>query len=217
MGTPKSSICAVFDLTTIGDTGQPRTPPTMQGVTRSEQADTVEDQDGFTRYVVPELEVMLRVARSITGNPTDADDLVQDTLMRAYRSIDRFDGRYPRAWLLTIMRNAQINRVRRKRPTLLRDPEATLAVVANTDSDGQTPESAVLDQTFDSAVERALKAIPAQFREAIYLVDIDGLSYNEAAAVLDVPVGTIMSRLHRGRKLIRNDLEHDPGYHRRSP
>lgn len=175
-----------------------------------------EGQDGFTRYVMPELDVLLRVARSITGNPTDADDLVQDTLLRAYRSIDTFDGRYPRAWLLTIMRNAQINRVRRKRPEFMRDPETTLAVVANTDSDAKTPESFVLDQTFDAAVERSLAAIPSQFREAIHLVDIDGLSYNEAAAVLDVPVGTIMSRLHRGRKLSRNDLTMDPDFERAS-
>lgn len=163
---------------------------------------------------MPELDVLMRVARSITGNPTDADDLVQDTLLRAYRSIDRFDGRYPRAWLLTIMRNAQINRVRRKRPSLMRDPDTTLAVVANTDTDAQTPESAVIDQTFDASVERSLNAIPEQFREAIHLVDIDGLSYAEAAAVLDIPVGTVMSRLHRGRKLIRNDLTADPEFHR---
>lgn len=155
------------------------------------------------------------MARSITGNPTDADDLVQDTLLRAYKAIDRFDGRYPRAWLLTIMRNAQINRVRRRRPSLMRDPETTLAVIANTDDRvGQSPETTVLDQTFDAAIERALRSIPAQFRETIHLVDIDGLSYNEAAAVLDVPVGTVMSRLHRGRRLIRHDLTVDPEYDR---
>ena len=175
-----------------------------------------EGPDGFSRYVMPELDVLMRVARSITGNPTDADDLVQDTLLRAYRAIDKFDGRYPRAWLLTIMRNAQINRVRRKRPELMRDPDTTLAVVANTDSDAKTPESVVLDRTFDAAVERSLAAIPSQFREAIHLVDIDGLSYNEAAAVLDIPVGTVMSRLHRGRKLIRNDLTMDPDFERAS-
>lgn len=190
--------------------------PTLAVVSTSRRNSAPEDQDGFTRYVMPELEVLMRVARSITGNPTDADDLVQDTLLRAYRSIDRFDGRYPRAWLLTIMRNAQINRVRRKRPSLMHDPDTTLAVVANTDSDSQTPESAVIDQTFDAAVERSLGAIPPQFREAIHLVDINGLSYNEAAAVLDVPVGTVMSRLHRGRKLIRNDLAVDPEYDRAS-
>jgi len=165
---------------------------------------------------MPELEVLARVARSITGTPPDADDLVQDTLLRAYKAIDRFDGRYPRAWLLTIMRNAQINRVRRKRPELMRDPDTTLAVVANTDSDAQTPESTIVDQTLDAAIERSLATIPDQFREAIHLVDIDGLSYNEAAAVLDVPVGTIMSRLHRGRKLIRTSLTDDPEYDRAS-
>ena len=73
----------------------------------------------FNEYVVPELDVLYRVAYSITRNKTDAEDLVQDTMLRAYRAIERFDGRYPRAWLLTIMRNAQINRVRRKRPELL--------------------------------------------------------------------------------------------------
>lgn len=151
----------------------------------------------------------MRVARSITGNPTDADDLVQDTLLRAYKAIDRFDGRYPRAWLLTIMRNAQINRVRRKRPSLMRDPDVTLAVVANAETDGQTPESLVIDPTFDAEVEASLRSLPDNFREAIHLVDIQGLSYNEAASVLDIPVGTIMSRLHRGRKLIRNQLTPD--------
>lgn len=177
------------------------------------------DQDGFNRYVIPELDVLMRVARSITGNPTDADDLVQDTLLRAYRSIEKgsFDGRYPRAWLLTIMRNAQINRVRRKRPSLMRDPDTTMAVVANTDTDAQTPEDAIIDQTFDASVERSLNAIPEQFREAIQLVDIGGLSYKEAAEYLDVKVGTIMSRLHRGRKLIREDLIADPDYERVSP
>jgi len=188
----------------------------MIDVSSSRRKESKGDEDGFTRYVMPELDVLMRVARSITGNSTDADDLVQDTLLRAYRAIDRFDGRYPRAWLLTIMRNAQINRVRRKRPELMRDPDTTLAVVANTDSDAKTPEATVLDKTFDAAVERSLAAIPEQFREAIHLVDIDGLSYNEAAAVLDVPVGTIMSRLHRGRKLIRNGLTIDPEYDRAS-
>ncbi len=168
-------------------------------------------KDLFDTYVVPELDVMYRVARSITGNPTDAEDLVQDTLIRAYKAIDRFDGRHPRAWLLTIMRNAQINRVRRKRPSLLRDPDTTMAIGANTESEGRTPESVVMDKTLDAAVESSLNEMPEQFRDAIALVDIDGLSYSEAAAALDVPVGTIMSRLHRGRKFIRNNLAAGPG------
>ena len=77
----------------------------------------------FARYVLPEVDVLYRVALSITRNKADAEDLVQDTMLRAFRAIERFDGRHPRAWLLTIMRNAQINRVRRRRPGLLNDPD----------------------------------------------------------------------------------------------
>jgi len=171
----------------------------------------------FSKYVVPELEVMMRVARSITGNPTDADDLVQDTMIRAYKAIERFDGSHPRAWLLTIMRNAQINRVRRKRPSLLHDPDTTMATVADTESDSRTPEDQLVDMTFDESIERSLAKLSDTFREAITLVDIQGLSYAEAAAVLDVPVGTIMSRLHRGRKQIREGLALDPDYDGRRP
>lgn len=160
----------------------------------------------FAHFITPEIDVLYRVARSITGNPTDAEDLVQDTLLRAYRSIERFDGRHPRAWLLTIMRNAQINRVRRKRPELLRDPDVTMQTTADTSSDGKDIEDQVLHNTFDARIETALDALAPKFRSVIDLVDINGLSYQEAAETLDVPVGTIMSRLHRARKRIRVDL-----------
>ncbi|MGH9130761.1 MAG: RNA polymerase sigma factor, partial [Acidimicrobiales bacterium] len=79
----------------------------------------------FERFVVPELAVLLHVARTMTAQEHDAEDLVQDTLLRAYRAIDRFDGAHPRAWLFTIMRNANANRHRRRRPALLEDPAAT--------------------------------------------------------------------------------------------
>lgn len=163
--------------------------------------------DRFARFVVPELDVMYRVARSITGNPTDAEDLVQDTLLRSYRSIERFDGRYPRAWLMTIMRNAQINRVRRKRPELMRDPDVTMATTADTTSDGHDVEADVLHDEFDERIESSLADLAPKFREVIELVDVNGLAYQEAADVLGIPVGTVMSRLHRGRKKIRTDLE----------
>ena len=94
----------------------------------ADRTETAAADAAFARYVTPELDVLYRVALSITRKPADAEDLVQDTLLRAYRSIERFDGRYPRAWLLTIMRNAQINRVRRKRPELLREPRHPPAI-----------------------------------------------------------------------------------------
>ncbi len=166
----------------------------------------------FDRYVVPEIEVLYRVARSITRNPTDAEDLVQDTMLRAYRGIGGFDGRHPRAWLLTIMRNAQINRVRRKRPELLRDPDSTMERLADEDSGTADPETQVLEKGYDAAVEKAVAALPEKFRAVLDLVDIQALSYQEAAEILDIPTGTVMSRLHRARKRIRNHLEQSGAY-----
>ncbi|MCB1027274.1 MAG: RNA polymerase sigma factor [Microthrixaceae bacterium] len=163
----------------------------------------------FERWVLPEVEVLLRVARSMTRNSHDAEDLVQDTMLRAYRSIDRFDGRYPRAWLMTIMRNAEINRHRRQRPSLLTaaqqrlpDPEA---------DGGATAETAVINLTFDAAVEDAFERLSPDAREVIELVDIGGLTYAEAAGVAGIPEGTVMSRLHRARRRVRTTLE-EQGY-----
>lgn len=160
-------------------------------------------QDAFATYVLPEVEVLLRVARSLTRHPADAEDLVQETLLRAYRGIERFDGRHPRAWLLTILRNAHANRGRIQRPEVLSDTEAERAAAPAEDQ----PEAVVLRGTFDTAVERAFMSLPARFRRVVEVVDLGGLSYQEASVVLDVPVGTIMSRLHRARSRIRAALE----------
>ncbi len=164
----------------------------------------------FQKYVIPELEVMYRVANSITRNPTDAEDLVQDTLLRAYRAIERFDGRYPRAWLLTIMRNAQVNRVRRKRPELMKDPDETMRRVADDSVEGAGAEEQVIDQEFSAPIAQALAALPEKFRSVVELVDLNELTYQEAADSLGIPVGTVMSRLHRARRNIRQHLEAFP-------
>jgi RNA polymerase sigma-70 factor, ECF subfamily len=163
------------------------------------------DDTAFERYVLPEIEVLLRVAHSLTRNHAEAEDLVQDTLLRAYRGISGFDGRYPRAWLLTILRNTHINRNRRTRPELLRDPDMAFDRLAALASDDQTDAS--VNDELDIEIVRALDQLDARFRRVIELVDIDGLSYAEAAEVLDVPVGTVMSRLHRARSRIRDRLD----------
>lgn len=163
----------------------------------------IDPQEAFARYVLPEIDVLYRVARSITRHDADAEDLVQDTMLRAFRSIDRFDGRHPRAWLLTIMRNAQINRVRRRRPELLDDPDTAERGVAD---HTPGPEEQAMSTRFDAVVEDAYLALPDLFREVIDLVDLAGLSYEEAASLLEIPQGTVMSRLHRGRKRIREAL-----------
>ena len=122
-------------------------------------------------------------------------------------AIDRFDGRYPRAWLLTILRNTHINRNRRRRPELLRDPDTQLERLAQSvETDERTRPDRLVDLELDADVEAALQSLGEIFAEVIELVDIDGLSYAEAAEVLGVPVGTVMSRLHRARKKIREHL-----------
>lgn len=159
----------------------------------------------FDEFILPELEVLYRTAWSLTRSDADAQDLVQDTLLRAYRSIDRFDGRYPRAWLLTIMRNANINRVRKKKPDLLNDPDLTFERSPDF-ADHHDPESLVVSPVLDAAIEEAFEQLSDDFREVVELVDLDGLAYQEAANVLGIPVGTVMSRLHRARGRIREHL-----------
>lgn len=161
--------------------------------------------EAFARDVLPEIDVLLRVALSRTRNAADAEDLVQDTLLRAYRSIDRFDGAHPRAWLLTILRNAQINRTRRRRPVLLHNPETSQHHHAERDAQ-PSAETVVVGDAFDATVEDAVAALPARFRRVVELVDIAGLTYQDTADALGIPVGTVMSRLHRARHRIRTRL-----------
>lgn len=164
------------------------------------------DTAAFERHVLPEIEVLLRVARALTRHDADAEDLVQDTLIRAYRAIGSFDGRHPRAWLLTILRNTHINRNRRQRPHLLGRGDTPSDRLANVPSPDRTETA--LDLTFEAELERALEGLNEPLRRVIELVDIEGLSYAEAAHVLDIPAGTVMSRLHRARHRIRSRLAH---------
>lgn len=171
----------------------------------------------FREFVVPEVDVLLRVALSITRSAADAEDLVQDTLLRAYRSMQNFDGRYPRAWLLTILRNAQLNRTRRQRPGLLDDPDEVVRRLSVDDDPRSDPETVLMDRLLDQHLDAALRALPERFRIPIELVDVDELSYQEAAAILGVPVGTLTSRLSRGRKRLRSYLERAGGLERKAP
>ncbi len=159
----------------------------------------------FETHVTPELEILFRTARSLTRSQADAEDLVQETLLRAFRAIDRFDGRYPRAWLMTIMRNANINRARKKTPDLLTDPDLTFERSAEF-ADHVGPEETVVEPVFDAAVSDAFNSLSEDFREVVELVDLNGLAYQEAADIIGVPVGTVMSRLHRARKRIREHI-----------
>lgn len=163
----------------------------------------------FGAEVEPQIEVLLRVGYSLTGSWADAEDLVQDTLVRAWRGLDRFDGAHPRAWLLTILRHTYLNSLRRRRPDVTDDelvlergrPAFPPSVAA-----GQ-PE-AVVEHQLDEELEAAVAGLDERFRSALLLVDVDGLTYAEAAAVLGVPVGTVYSRLSRARDRVRLQVPH---------
>jgi RNA polymerase sigma-70 factor (ECF subfamily) len=196
-GNPQDADGVAQDVTTA-------VAPTPSSVLDGETGDQI-----FNRLVLPEVDVMWRVAMSLTRNRADAEDLVQESLLRAYKAIEGFDGRYPRAWLLTILRNTERNRHRRRRPELLSDPDMVEERGPRTEAD--EVERRAEDHDFDEAVTRALAELPENFRRVIELVDVDGLTYQEAADVLDVPLGTVMSRLHRARRRIR-DLLVPAGY-----
>lgn len=160
--------------------------------------------EAFERFVVPELAVLARVARSITGQQADGDDLVQDTLLRAYRSIDRFDGRHPRAWLLTIMRNAHSNRSRGgPRPAVVPDPAALVVERRGPDD---SAEAIVVARVLDPALERAVGRLPPPLRQVLDLVDLQGWTCRDVALVLGVRAGTVTSRLHRARGQLRRAI-----------
>jgi RNA polymerase sigma-70 factor (ECF subfamily) len=158
----------------------------------------------FEELIVPEMPFLARIARAMSHSQAEADDLAQETLVKAFRAIDRFDGRYPRAWLTRIARNTAINRDQRNREFLQTDestvePEPDPGEVTN-------PEDIVLSQVVDGNLRAALDELPPTFRTLIQLVDVEGMSYQEAADVLDIPIGTVMSRLHRARERLRKAL-----------
>jgi len=161
--------------------------------------------------VEPEIEVLLRVALTITSNQADAEDLVQETLLRAYRAIDRFDGRHSRAWLLTILRNTNANMHRRQRPGTIGDWELLrIARPAFGRAELPSAEDSFLDHHLRADLDTAVRALDPRFRAALILVDVHDLSYSEAAVVLGVPVGTVMSRLSRARDRVRKSLRFSP-------
>jgi RNA polymerase sigma-70 factor (ECF subfamily) len=163
--------------------------------------------EAFREYVQPELDVLLRVAHSLTGNTADAEDLAQETLIRAFRAVGHFDGRHPRAWLLTIMRRTHLNMHRRQRPDTVADWDALRhARPAFGTTKQASAEDEVIDQTLHHWLCQALHDLDPRYRETLWLVDVNDLSYADAAAVLGVPVGTVMSRLSRACDRVRRQL-----------
>ena len=166
----------------------------------------------FERQVRPYIAQLHQAAFRMTRNPSDAEDLVQETLAKAYVAFNQFrPGTNLRAWLHKILSNAFVNSYRktRREPTLAAAPDMPDGWRQEDDAFAPVARSAeaeALDRLGDSEVLRALRDLPTDFRTAVNLADIEGYPYREVAAMIGTPIGTVMSRLHRGRDRLRRAL-----------
>lgn len=177
--------------------------------------DESERRELFTRDALPYLDALYSAALRYTRNPADAEDLVQEAMIKAYSAFHQFrPGTNLRAWLYRILTNTYINNYRRAQ----RQPQQVSAD-ANTGDDGSfnlfdriaettaaPAEVEVLSRLTDEQVRQALADLPEQFRMAVYLADVEGFRYAEIAEIMDTPIGTVMSRLHRGRAALQRAL-----------
>jgi RNA polymerase sigma-70 factor (ECF subfamily) len=175
----------------------------------------VADQSKFADQAMEYMGSLYAAALRMTRNPAEAEDLVQETYLRAYRGFGGFqEGTNLKAWLYRILTNTFINsyRAKKRRPeqTELEDVEdlylyrrlGGLEAAAA----GRSAEDELLDWFTEGEVVDAVEALPEQFRIAVLLADVEGFSYKEIAEILDIPIGTVMSRLHRGRKALQKSL-----------
>jgi RNA polymerase sigma-70 factor (ECF subfamily) len=165
----------------------------------------------FEREVVPLRDLLYRHAFRMSHNHADAEDLVQETVMKAYAHFDSFrSGTNLKAWLMRILTNTYINSYRKKRRQPMQysaedltDQYLTEANARSAVSELRSAEDHALDLLPDNDIKAAMRALPGPFREVVYYADVEGFRYKEIAALTNVPHGTVMSRLHRGRKQLR--------------
>jgi RNA polymerase sigma factor (sigma-70 family) len=194
----------------------PASVPIGQAVPAETALSGEDDSARFARVVLPYLEDAYELARWLAGNRADAEDIVQEACLRAFRSILRFKEGNARAWVLTIVRNTAYTWLGRNRPANLVLTDDLEAVErAETErgnpcgSDIKTPEAGLIAKADAARVQAALAALPAPFRETLVLRDLQGFDYREIAAITGVPVGTVMSRLARARRRLMGSIVKD--------
>lgn len=168
----------------------------------------------FEHTALPHMNALYGAAYRLTRNPRDAEDLVQDAMLRAYRFWDSFQkDSNCKAWLFRILSNTFINHYQKKKRTrevldaAIAEQSVTDGVLVQERSASQRdPEGQLIDRMLSDDVMRALETLPKDFRMAVVLCDIEGFSYKEIAEIMECPVGTVMSRLHRGRRLLAQHL-----------
>jgi RNA polymerase sigma factor (sigma-70 family) len=163
------------------------------------------DSSRFEQTLLPHLDAAYNLARWLTGNDTDAEDVVQEAYLRAFKFFAGFHGDNSRAWLLKVVRNACYTWLQHNRPHALTiEFDETLH-----SGESDTPEILVLQTVNTHWLKQALEALPPEFREAVILRELEGFSYKEIASLAEVPVGTVMSRLARARKRLQQCLADD--------
>ena len=194
-------------------TGGTETPTPTPEPSTPTPTDDAALRERFERDVLPLLPNLYAAALRMTRNPTDAEDLVQDTYLRAFRGFSGFtEGTNLKAWLYRILTNSFINTYRKKQrqPQTVEGPDDMDEWYLFDKLGGRnvelSAETEVLDKIPDEAVKGALESLPENFRLPVLLADVEGFSYKEIAEIMDTPIGTVMSRLHRGRKALQKAL-----------